>query len=390
MNIYWLEDPSLAVTLPIAEDDPLAWGKTSPLNLWILGAIVAGMPQVAQASPLDFGLPAYHSPKPSASEVVATSTKNAAQASLSQPFAKRLQRLAPSATLGPLARQSDRLAVLFAGGSDSLVAWAVGAAEGTRTPTGGYTKAYEGHRDPGNGVWNLGTFSYQHGARSPAEADDRQLQRLSQQAKTLAQQAQAKDLALDWPDLLNGIDLANQAPEAALDHGGYLDRLQEARSQGLTGETAIVWARTYAFIEPKTGRWNAPGLGNDRELIWRDQKRRAQAIAAALEAWENSPQLNAGWVAEKPRPAQNLVNQTETIAAGSPPDPAPEKPLLSPPGLQFETEPEDEPLDPTPTETTSHLPEQADQPAHDLTEAIISFDLDTPPEILVSGLSPSR
>ena len=59
----------------------------------------------------------------------------------------------------------------FEGGGDSLVAKSVGSAEGTRTPSGGYTRAYYGHVDPGNGVWNLGSYSYQHGAVSPQEAD---------------------------------------------------------------------------------------------------------------------------------------------------------------------------------------------------------------------------
>ena len=33
----------------------------------------------------------------------------------------------------------------------------IGVAEGTRTPAGGYTKAYYGHRDPGDGNLNRGT-----------------------------------------------------------------------------------------------------------------------------------------------------------------------------------------------------------------------------------------
>ena len=66
------------------------------------------------------------------------------------------------------------LETLFHGGSNSLVARAVGNAEGTRTPDGGYTAAYYGHVDPGNHKWNLGSFSYQHGAKSPADADAKQ------------------------------------------------------------------------------------------------------------------------------------------------------------------------------------------------------------------------
>ena len=73
------------------------------------------------------------------------------------------------------------LETLFHGNSDSLVARAVGSAEGTRTAEGGYTAAYYGHVDPGNHKWNLGSFSYQHGANSPTEADAKQLKWLYNQ-----------------------------------------------------------------------------------------------------------------------------------------------------------------------------------------------------------------
>jgi len=172
--------------------------------------------------------------------------------------------------------------VLFEGGTDSLVAKAVGAAEGTRTPQGDRTPAYFGHIDPGNQVWNLGTFSYQHGANSPEEADLKQLQRLAVQTERLQQQAIARGMSLTLAEKLNGIDLANQAPKAALSEIGYVKWLQKAREQGLTGEEAIVWARVQSFIDPQTGTWDAPGLGNDAEFIERDQRRRFHAIRRAI------------------------------------------------------------------------------------------------------------
>jgi hypothetical protein len=175
---------------------------------------------------------------------------------------------------------------LFQGGVESLVARAVGAAEGTRTPTGERTWAYYGHTDPGNGVHNLGTFSYQHGAASPEEADQKQLQRLRQQAAQIQQDAEARGITLGLEDLLNAIDLANQAPRAALSAGGYLDRLQEAYQMGLKGSEAILWARVRSYIEPATQRWNAPGLGNDAGKIQADQHRRMDAIAQAILAGE--------------------------------------------------------------------------------------------------------
>lgn len=169
---------------------------------------------------------------------------------------------------------------IFTGSSDSLVARAIGHAEGTRTPEGAHTAAYYGHTDPGNGAWNLGSFSYQHGAETPAIADTQQLLRLQGQDQQLQQQAIQKGLTLTLAERLNGLDLANQAPNTALTH--YIDRLYQAYSLGLTGDEAILWARTRSFLEPDSGRWNAPGLGNTIQGVSRDQQRRLTAIAEVL------------------------------------------------------------------------------------------------------------
>ena len=174
------------------------------------------------------------------------------------------------------------LETLFHGGSNSLVARAVGSAEGTRTPDGGYTAAYYGHVDPGNQKWNLGSFSYQHGAKSPADADAKQLKRLYKQALALRQQASQHQVTLSLTEELNGIDLANQAPLAALDRG-YIDWLAIARQQPMSEADRIIWARTRAFLDPDSGRWNAPGLGNTLNSIRWDQARRQQAVQQAIE-----------------------------------------------------------------------------------------------------------
>jgi hypothetical protein len=176
----------------------------------------------------------------------------------------------------------DELEKLFVGESDSIVAIAVGSAEGTRSPDGGKNPAYQGHTDPGNGVWNLGSFSYQHGASSPEEADVKQLARLRTQAKTIFDKAASQGLNLTLEEKLNGIDLANQAPKAALDEFGYIDRLAEAYARGLTGSDAILWARVQSFIDPRTQTWDAPGLGNSEDRITRDQERRMIAITKAI------------------------------------------------------------------------------------------------------------
>jgi hypothetical protein len=183
-------------------------------------------------------------------------------------------------------RENYTLDDLFAGNSDSLVAVAVGSAEGTRTPEGDRNPGYYGHTDPGNGVWNLGTFSYQHDADSPEAADAKQLNRLQDQAQVMQAKAAAQGLTLTLEETLNGIDLANQAPKAVLDQDGYVDWLAKAHQKGLDGTDAILWARTQSFIDPKTQQWNAPGLDNDADRISRDQERRMMAIADAISTYK--------------------------------------------------------------------------------------------------------
>jgi hypothetical protein len=180
---------------------------------------------------------------------------------------------------------TDERSPLFADGTNSLVAKAVGSAEGTRTPEGDRTWAYYGHVDPGNGAWNLGSFSYQHGAKSPEDADNKQLSRLQDQANVLKQQAAEQGMELTLEEELNGIDLANQAPAAALNRG-YVQWLKQAHDLGMDGTEAILWARTRSFLDPDSGRWNAPGLGNTIDTIAADQERRIAAIRQAIAAYQ--------------------------------------------------------------------------------------------------------
>ena len=174
---------------------------------------------------------------------------------------------------------------IFEGGSNSLVARTVGSAEGTRRWDGRKTMAYYGHVDPGNGVWNQGTFSYQHEAASPEEADEKQLRRLKRQERQLKEKAIQWQVPMSIEIRLNGLDLANQAPLAALDKGGYIERLAEAYREGKSGEQAIAWARTQAYFDPDKQAWDAPGLGNNHYSIRRDQERRMAAIDKALRAY---------------------------------------------------------------------------------------------------------
>lgn len=177
---------------------------------------------------------------------------------------------------------------LFIGGSDSLVARAVGHAEGTRAPDGSRTSAYYGHTDPGNGVWNLGSFSFQHckearyNCSKPEEADVHQLRRLQDQTAQWQQRVRALKLTLSPEETLNGIDLANQAPLAVMSRPGYPEYLAQARKRGLRGQEAILEARVWSFWNPDKQRWDAAGLGNTEANIRHDQRRRMLAIARVL------------------------------------------------------------------------------------------------------------
>lgn len=196
---------------------------------------------------------------------------------------KPKQRSQPQPSPKTIKRSTSTKTDIFEGGSDSIVTYSVGATEGTRTPTGGKNRAYWGHWDPGNGVWNKGSFSYQHCPTcTPEEADRRQLARLKVQDRQLQAQAKRKGLVLTLEERLNGIDLANQAPLAALDIGGYIDRLAQVKRKGITGDRAILEARVWSYWSPYSNYWAAPGLGNNEADITHDQNRRMGMIREAI------------------------------------------------------------------------------------------------------------
>ncbi len=277
--------------------------KTFLLIAVSLITVLFNSAKIAHASPsgtLDFGDKiATNSPSSNSLSSAPTAKSKPPELSFSPPSQKvaRLENKKPDkkATLvmaRPLSRQfvvssaiADSINAIFEGGSNSIVARTVGHAEGTRSVDGSKTRAYYGHVDPGNSAWNLGSFSYQHcdASCTPAEADDRQLRRLRSQSQVLTQKATSNGIRMTLEEKLNGIDLANQAPLAALDQGGYIDWLRAAHQKGLTGSNAVLWARTYSFLNPRTQTWDAPGLGNRYDSIAHDQERRRAAIARALE-----------------------------------------------------------------------------------------------------------
>lgn len=151
---------------------------------------------------------------------------------------------------------------------------AIGINEGTRTPDGGYTKAYYGHRDPGNGAWNVGTVSGQQGG-SPQTSDKRWAGTLTQQAASVApiliRAGLPRNSAGFHRLLFNVLDLRVQAPLAVAD---FVLRLPQMIQQGLTIES-IAKARADSFFNPRTGQLEASGFGNSYQALLRDQRSRA-------------------------------------------------------------------------------------------------------------------
>lgn len=221
---------------------------------------------------------------------------------------------------------------IFAGGSGSFVARTVGAAEGTRTADGGKTQNYHGHVDPGNGVWNRGTFSYQFGNTenlSPDEADRRQLAKIKRiYESVMLPKAEKHGLApLTLAEEINGIDLINQAPLCVTEAGGYIERLAEAKQKGLAGDEAILDARVWSFWDPGRDGWDAPGLRayddiSKEESIRRDQDRRMAMISKAMAAYERENgeiargSASKSPVASRSKSVPNREEIADTIISG--------------------------------------------------------------------------
>ena len=159
---------------------------------------------------------------------------------------------------------------------DEEIVCAIGAAEGTRDSDCNPNRHYSGHIDSGNGAKNLGTFSYQHGAASPEEADQKQLARLRRAEIELQVQAEAKwGRGLSKSATAAALDLWNQSPEAA---GDFIYHLPSP-----TPTTAeIIKARSQSYIDPQTGELDAPGLG-DSDAVRVDQTRRTEEVENALQ-----------------------------------------------------------------------------------------------------------
>lgn len=211
-------------------------------------------------------------PKPSLAETVINSENLAELAAIwrnEKPVTVQtpaLPQVAAAATAAPvpLAIRTDMHPIMVA----------IGINEGTRTADGGYTKAYYGHRDPGNGKVNVGTVSGQQGG-SPQTSDRRWMGILTNTAvkvTPLLQRMGIPQNSVGFNRLLfNALDLAVQAPAALPD---FLKRLPRIIQAGVTIE-AIAKARADSFFNPATGRLEASGFGNNYSRLLADQRSRA-------------------------------------------------------------------------------------------------------------------
>ena len=152
---------------------------------------------------------------------------------------------------------------------------AIGIAEGTRTAKGGYTKAYYGHTDPGDGNRNMGTVSGgRNGESSPQQVDRNWMATLTRTQMQFGPILRKVGLDVGTQGynrmMFNILDLNVQAPAAVRD---FVQKLPQIISGGLTVE-AIAKARADSFFTP-SGRLDAPGFNNSYQRLYSDQRSRA-------------------------------------------------------------------------------------------------------------------
>jgi hypothetical protein len=205
----------------------------------------------------------------------------------SSDFASK-KSLAPAVAAPTVGDESikQQLLALLSGGTDSSVAIAVGSAEGTRTPDGKKTAAWHGHKDPGNGAQKQGSFSYQHSAATPNDADLQQIQKfkdiLLPKFVEIIPRLQQWEIDEIKMLLLYACDVYTQSETACLAKGGFLEQVAANGNSTPTISVVIDW-RVQAYYVPKTGKLDAPGFGNDLTRLVGDQTRRCEAIISSAE-----------------------------------------------------------------------------------------------------------
>ena len=182
--------------------------------------------------------------------------------------------------LGSLLPQLDpdaeaRVIPTFFGNQNDEMFVAIGINEGTRTPSGGYTRAWNGHSDPGDGHFNRGTVSGGRGNNlSPGQVDRQWRGILAQTAvntRPILLQMGLRPGTVGFNNVMfNVLDLRVQAPAAL---PGFLQNISVSQDFTLEG---IAKARADAFFNPTTGRLDTTFPSYN--VLLRDQRSRAGAL----------------------------------------------------------------------------------------------------------------
>ena len=198
--------------------------------------------------------------------------------SLNRMFARRERVSATSPPLPQLPRTALTDTVPIAITSDRHpFAVHIGIAEGTRTINGGYTAAYKGHRDPGDGHFNRGTFSGGRNMRNatPQQVDRHWMRELSARSARIAPVMARAGLRPGTVGynrfMFNYLDLSVQAPRAA---DTFAAKISTVKAGNWSIEV-MAKARADSFFSPVTGRLEASGFNNNYSKLLGDQRSRA-------------------------------------------------------------------------------------------------------------------
>lgn len=158
--------------------------------------------------------------------------------------------------------------------TDDVLKRAIGRAEGTRDVNGNPNSAYHGHDDPlQNGrCKNQGSFSYQHCAANPEEADRKWLAVLRERAMPRIQsQSEARfGEPLSSAAMVVALDGYTQSPDAGLRFVGFLATYDPTPEQLIAARIAALEASRAA-------------LGGGPMNVSADQRRRVLAVLGQLE-----------------------------------------------------------------------------------------------------------
>ena len=165
--------------------------------------------------------------------------------------------------------------------TDDVLKRAIGRAEGTRDVNGNPNSAYHGHDDPlQNGrCKNQGSFSYQHCAANPEEADRKWLAVLRERAMPRIQsQSEARfGEPLSSAAMVVALDGYTQSPDAGLRFVGFLATYDPTPEQLIAARIAALEASRAA-------------LGGRPMNVNADQRRRVMAVLGQLERLTNDRQ----------------------------------------------------------------------------------------------------